>query len=237
MRPPVLSAAQIEAAADALLAAYARWRGQPVLPPVPVEHVLEAYLQLPLLYEPLPSDGAYIIVSKITQPASGRPAEVTVNANLLDTLLAEHPGLERTALAHELGHHRFHLNQGQRHQLAFDCHPVAVFRARGDGLASRNTSDAPERHRAMHPDDDWWREWQACTFARYLLLPRALLLPRVADLDLCAWPTLYRLRDEFGVTISALRLHLEKLGYIRLVDGRLRPGPLLVPDRLRLPST
>lgn len=232
MRPPVLSTAQIEAAADALLAAYAGWRGQPVLPPVPVEHLLEAYFQLPLLYEPIPPKGNYVIVSKITQPASGHPAEVTVNADLLDTLLAEHPGLERTALAHELGHHRFHLDHGQGHQLAFDRHAAAP----ADGPATLDVIGAPER-RGARQADDWWREWQACTFARYLLLPRSLLLPRVADLDLCAWPTLYRLRDEFGVTISALRLHLEKLGYIRLVDGRLRPGPLLAPDRLRLPST
>ena len=81
-------------------------------------------------------------------------------------------------------------------------------------------------------------EWQAHTFARFLLMPRSLLAPRLADLDLCHWPTLYRLRDLCGVTISALRVHLEKLGYLRLMaDGRLSPGPAIlgpaIPGRQR----
>ena len=225
-KPPVLSTAQIEAAAEALLAAYARWRGRSVTLPVPIEHLIEAYLGLSLLYEAIPPDGDRLIVSKISQPVGGQPAEITVNAALLGSLLAEHPGLEQTALAHEVGHHQLHLASRRRLPLALDRGPARTYHLPAAALPG--SAAAVERHRASRFDDAWWTEWQAHTFARFLLMPRGLLAPRLANLDLCHWPTLYRLRDLCGVTISALRVHLEKLGYLRLTaDGRLVPGPAI----------
>ena len=244
-KPPVLSTAQIEAAAEALLAAYARWRGRSVTLPVPIEHLIEAYLGLPLLYEAIPPDGDRLIVSKISQPVGGQSAEITVNAALLGSLLAAHPGLEQTALAHEVGHHQLHLASRRRLPPAPDRGSAPTFHLPAAVLPG--SAAAPERHRARRFDDAWWTEWQAHTFARFLLMPRGLLAPRLADLDLCHWPTLYRLRDLCGVTISALRVHLEKLGYLRLTaDGRLLPGPVIPSPAIpgphqvtppRLPST
>jgi hypothetical protein len=55
----------------------------------------------------------------------------------------------------------------------------------------------------------------------YLLMPRPLLLPRVKGMNLQSWPPLYRLRDEFDVTISAMRVRLEKLS-LTYVDSQGR---------------
>jgi Zn-dependent peptidase ImmA (M78 family) len=68
------------------------------------------------------------------------------------------------------------------------------------------------------------REWQAEQFASYLLLPSHLLLPAIEGLNLQSWPDLYRLRDRFNVSITALRIRLEKLGYLFVAEnGRIYP--------------
>ena len=68
------------------------------------------------------------------------------------------------------------------------------------------------------------REWQAEQFASYLLLPNQLLLPAIEGLDLQSWSDLYRLRARFNVSITALRIRLEKLGYLFVAEnGRIYP--------------
>ena len=52
-------------------------------------------------------------------------------------------------------------------------------------------------------------------------MPRSLLLPSTKGMNLQAWPPLYRLRDEFDVTITAIRVRLENLG-LTYVDSQRR---------------
>ena len=49
-------------------------------------------------------------------------------------------------------------------------------------------------------------------------MPKTLLLPRAARLDLQSWHDLYKLRDDFSVTISAMKVRLEKLGLTYVDD-------------------
>ena len=49
-------------------------------------------------------------------------------------------------------------------------------------------------------------------------MPGALLLPKARNIDLRNWRALYGLRDEFGVTITAMRVRLEKLGLTYVDD-------------------
>jgi Zn-dependent peptidase ImmA (M78 family) len=52
-------------------------------------------------------------------------------------------------------------------------------------------------------------------------MPKTLLLPRAARVDLQNWRGLYQLREDFGVTISAIKVRLEKLGLTYVDnDGR-----------------
>ena len=54
----------------------------------------------------------------------------------------------------------------------------------------------------------------------YLLMPARLLMPAIRDVDLRQWRELYRLRDTFQVTITALKIRLEKLNLLYVTDDK-----------------
>jgi hypothetical protein len=71
--------------------------------------------------------------------------------------------------------------------------------------------------------DDYWREWQAFTFMRHILMPRTLIQPMLVGDRFLHWSGpggLYDLRDRLEVTISALVVHLNKLGFIEVDANR-----------------
>ena len=53
----------------------------------------------------------------------------------------------------------------------------------------------------------------------YLLMPCSLLLPKAEGLNLQRWRGLYSLRDDFQVTITAMKVRLEKLSLTYLDDN------------------
>lgn len=123
----------------------------------------------------------------------------------------QYPGTYQYTLAHEIGHYQLHLLGDTRPDQAYVC--------RFQGI----------------PKDR--REWQAERFASYLLMPESLLLPAIEEIDLYRWPTLYRLRDQFQVSITALTIRLEELGYLYVTtNGRLYPSQTEAIDGQRQES-
>ena len=52
-------------------------------------------------------------------------------------------------------------------------------------------------------------------------MPAHVLLEAVRNVDILSWPVLYELRDRFQVTITALKVRLERLGLLYVAeDGR-----------------
>jgi Zn-dependent peptidase ImmA (M78 family) len=47
-------------------------------------------------------------------------------------------------------------------------------------------------------------------------MPKALLREEALKIDRTKWPNLYRLAEQFGVNISALRVRLEQLDLLRI---------------------
>lgn len=147
-----------------------------------------------------------------------------MNEDMLDSKFREFPWLERTVLAHEAGHAVFHANRAGTHQLELGLSiPVRELEFVSD---ADSFSSALSQALAMRGpvEDDWWREWQANTFTRFILMPKGVLLPLLEEHGFLRWHGvggLYELRDRLGVTISALVVHLSKLGYIR-VDNQKR---------------
>ena len=78
------------------------------------------------------------------------------------------------------------------------------------------------------------RELQAERFAAFLLLPKHLLVPAIEGVDLLQWATLYRLRDAFHVSISALTFRLQGLGLIYVKDKTLYPSKAAAIGQLPL---
>ena len=52
-------------------------------------------------------------------------------------------------------------------------------------------------------------------------MPVRLLQPVMSDLNLKEWPNLYKLRDLFHVSITAMTKRLQHMGMIFIKDGKL----------------
>lgn len=184
---PYMPADDLETAANALLASYECEFGPLATPPVPVEAIADFHLHIGIVWEPIPEDEGEVVLACIT---AGETPLITFNESRrshFDTYL----GPYEFTLAHELGHFRLHLSGAASRQLAFDFGRHRAF------LCRAMTSDR--------------REHQANQFASCLMMPSRLLLPALDQMDL-NWPNLYRLRDAFRVSITALRIRLEGLG-------------------------
>ena len=69
----------------------------------------------------------------------------------------------------------------------------------------------------------------------FLLMPSHVLLEAVREVDLLSWPMLYELRDRFQVTITALKVRLERLGLLYVTgDGKLYPSRQEYEGQIRL---
>ena len=189
-RAPVVSRRRMERQADALLdACGAAGRGPG--PPVPVEWIAEHVLDLRIVWDALATNAAAPVLGAL-DPIRG---EIVLNEREARRFKA-FPGLEAFTLAHEIGHWLLHVPRAYRRQPMLSG--MARMQMPGCGGAGRATAE---------------REQQADRFAALLLMPARLLLPRCAGLDLTRFPARYRLRDEFGVSISAMNLRLKALGY------------------------
>lgn len=220
MKPPFLSAAQIELKADEILAAYTEQTGKSITLPVPIEKVAHQVLDLAVEWASLPMLPGREPVSKLVQPMLGVPARILLNEELLDSTFSTCPGLEQTAIAHEAGHGVYHLDRGRLYQLDLGLGSAGDFVSEQDSFTTK-LAEALGRRGPV--GDDWWREWQAHTFMRNILMPRRLLLPLLEGRRYLSWTGpggLYDVREQCGVTISALVVHLEKLGYISVDDRR-----------------
>ena len=66
-------------------------------------------------------------------------------------------------------------------------------------------------------------------------MPSHVLLEAVREVDLLSWPALYDLREQFQVTITALKVRLERLGILYVTEeGRLYPSRQEYEGQIRL---
>ena len=223
---PYLPEVRIERDADVLIAQFAQGRGAPVVAPVPVEEILEFHLGLTFAIEDL---------SELLG-ARGVLGAIWFNERIVrvDTRLdpSENPsqlGRYRFTLAHEIGHWQLH-----RPYYREDPTQGVLFDGRGQPAFVCRTGDKPPV------------EWQADTYASYLLMPKPLVVAAWQDwrgsLDAVvladippsvavagrdpANVTLDRfckpLAERFEVSAEAMRIRLEKLGLVM----RERPNTL-----------
>ena len=193
---PFIADADLEQIANDLLSRYER-EIEPILqPPVPVEQIADFLLQLNLEWLDIPDTDTEPILAYLDP----KDRAIRLNERRL-AYFSQYPGTYEYTLAHEIGHYQLHVSADD------SVSPEQAYVCR-----------APQQ-----PKDR--REWQAEQFASYLVLPASLLLPAITGVNLCRWPSLYRLRDQFHVSITALRIRLEKLGCLYVTPtGRLYPS-------------
>ncbi len=123
-------------------------------------------------------------------------------------IIKETQGSYNTVLGHEIDHWELHANHGRAAQ-----EQLPKFDQIYDCLYQESTTTQGPR------------ETQAHRFMGFLLMPSHLLRDAIHDIDLISWPNLYRLRELFQVSISALTIRLERLGVLYVAaDGRLYPS-------------
>ena len=213
MSTKFLSDPQLEGAAARLLRRYATLYGAVSIPPVPVERILEDVLDLSILWDDISEPPSQSILAALD------PSSKTVVFNeTRRTLITDTPGLYYTVMAHEAGHWEIHVDQEHLAQQAFP----------------EFGRDFSCLYRSSGPGQDI-REVQAHRFMGFLLMPSGLLMEAIEGVDLLSWPTLYRMRDRFQVTISALTVRLERLGLLYVTeDGDLYPSRQEYAGQLRL---
>ena len=197
MRGQYFTSAELEKLADDLLDIYQRQSGFPLRPPIQADLVAES-VGLNILWEEIREEPGTTVCAEI------RPDERLIVVNeRRRSLLESNLGFYNTTVAHELGHWWLHIDHAALN------HEKLVGYVRS--FAPPRTQDGRDRR----------DERNAHEFMGHLLMPRSLLLPRVDDMNLYNWRSLYQLRDEFGVTITAMKVRLETLGLAYVdSDGR-----------------
>lgn len=180
----------IERKACDLLARYRARTGELPLP-IPIERIVEDELDLSILWDSLGVADDLILAG-----LSPEKKRITFNEDAKSKIVGT-PGLYETVLAHEAGHWVLQADQGAHLQTALP------------GLGAPNQCWYRSTGHGRDPE-----EFQAHRFMAFLLMPTEFLVPRLEGKDLTVWPVLYRLRDEFDVTISALVKRLETARFI-----------------------
>ena len=145
----------IETGTLVLIADYGRKYGLIVEPPIPVEQIIEAHLGLTfdfadlprLLNDPTALGGTWF-----------KTREVKIDESLDPDVFPANLGRYRFTVAHEIGHWELH----RHHYLSADGQ-AAMFAGVEKPVICRSGDWSP-------------REWQANTFAGYLLMPTGMVL-------------------------------------------------------------
>ena len=204
--------AEIERRANRLLGRYEVRSGPISSPPIPVERILEDVLDLGILWDTIPEEPGQSILAGLD------PNNRTVVFESRLALIEETPGLYNTVLGHEAGHWEAHVDPA-----LLDQTPLPHF-GREFGCLFRQSGPGQDP-----------RERQAHKFMGYLLMPASLLLESIQGVDLLNWPNLYRLRDLFQVTITALTVRLTRLNLLYVSDDKqLYPSRQEYDGQMRL---
>jgi hypothetical protein len=177
---------QVEDLALLTLLDFRRRTGMPLRPPIDVDLVGEIVGELTWDWDHIPEPPQTVIWAGLF-PDERR---VVLNEAHVDEFRRK-PGLERFTKAHELGHWLLHVN----HQGEPDTSTPHFW--------SQQTTNSQQR---------LWIERHADWFAAALLMPANLFVPATEATDLTNWKALYKLAQQFDVSISALCVRLSTLG-------------------------
>jgi Zn-dependent peptidase ImmA (M78 family) len=158
-------------------------------PPIPVELLIEHVLETRIEWRAAESPDAEIVAGWTD------PDESVIYLNEVKKPLFEStPGLERYTLGHEAGHRVLHVDPASRLQLRLD-------------LVDEDETIL------CRSGDTTRREIQAERFAAFLLMPPDLMRLHAVALETSEWRNVYKLRDVFQVSVTAMMNRLRELSY------------------------
>lgn len=208
----------IEARAEERLAQLAKLLGGRISPPVPVDQFIEDVLELDLLWDEIEERPGETILGAINP----KRRQIVMN-DVHAELFRQKEGLERFTKLHEGGHwdlltdhaavdHPLLLNDGCSGPVAFRQSRAGLLHV----LKALCTSNEAVKYicdlnsRADEPDE----KRVVNRYAGAVLIPKQLLRQ---DVDLRrprGWPDVYRLAERYEVTVTAMRVRLNQLGFV-----------------------
>jgi len=212
----------IEARVSSRLAEFGCQTGRKAEPPIPVDLLAEKLFDFTVVYEEMPEPKGLQVLGGLVR----RQKKIVVNERY-----ARDPkqgwGRSRFTIAHEIGHWDLSEMTKSDKQCEFDGTATSsrMLCRSASGLIVEVTKRLwhderlqAELRRAETMKDEPWEKRAVDRYASELLMPKHLVLNAVEGVDLTQWPNLYRLKDLFGVTISALRIRLSSLGRLSVAD-------------------
>lgn len=204
---------------------------RPLTPPIPIDLLAEKVLELDFLWEDIDElPGETVLGALYPQKRL-----IIINERHR-TLFDAKPGLERSTKGHEIGHWDLFIDKGAlEHPTLFALDDSGPFARRSSPVGEvtiirqllslpggqdvlreiKSRADDPEEARAVN------------RYAAAILMPKHLLRAEVDKIDITRWANLYRIAEQFEVTISALKVRLEHLGLLYVgKDRSLYKNPL-----------
>ena len=209
---------KIEQIAEQRLLDFERKLERPLTLPIDVELFGELVLELSILWddiEELPGE-------EILAGLKVGERLIVMNERRRPEMEAK-PGRRRLTLGHEMGHWDLFVDKSKLdYPTLFEAAAPAIFAYRSakggqvqiiktllaceegrDLLRQINSrADAPDEARSVN------------RYAAAILMPRTVIIAEARKIDRTHWRNLYPLADQFGVTISALRVRLEQLNLL-----------------------
>lgn len=209
-----------------------------------VENFVSNVLEKNVFWRPIPEPENRICFASIDHD------RIKLNENHRPLFDAK-PFLLRSCLSHEIGHEilgHLELLRSNANQVSlFDVTPTSEFvfhdsawrqfdltreeivRVKNElaKTAWMNEQDREVLRMLADRLEPEWMYYQAEHFAACFLIPRDRLFEQLeTGIDITKWPTLYSLRDRFGVSISMMCVRLEKLKLIEIKNKQI----ILVPQ-------
>lgn len=230
----------IEDLAAERLCQLAQMLARPLTPPIPIDLLAEKVLGLDFLWEDIDELPGETVLGAL------HPQKRLIIMNETHrTLFETKAGLERSTKGHEMGHWDLFIDQGSlEHPTLFALDDNSPFARRsspvGEVTIIKRLLSSPEgqdllrelKSRADVPD-----EARAVNrYAAAIAMPNDLLRAEVGKIDRTRWSNVYKIADQFEVTISALTVRLQQLGLLHVgMDRRLHASPAQAQGQFILP--
>lgn len=177
---------QIERVAYSLLVEYYNEDLPRIRPPIEIDKILEIHLDLNVLWDKFNDSDILAGLIPIEK-------KVVLNEDLLSKFNSN-KGLENFTKAHEVGHWFLHVDHASQF-----TKPLPGFKQPYEMVCRDTNKD--------------WDEKNADKFASYLLMPEVILTSKLES-KIEGWPFIYKLAEEFEVSVSAMKnrlINLERL--------------------------
>lgn len=205
---------------------------------VDVMRFIDECLRINIIWEEIEEPPNRICFARLHQ----EDGEHTITVNEKHRALFEaKPELLRSCLSHEVGHYILrHLENSsptEEQNSLFEVEKQTTkyfhdstwsqqglshqdFLKLKNDLAKTAWNNEKDRELLNHLEDRLelkWMYYQAEQFSSCFLVPQDKLYEYLNEgLDITKWPSLYALKDKFGVSISMIKVRLEKLGTIKV---------------------